>query len=145
MKNIVAIACGIVTARKLGENARAMMATLGLAETVRLALANGGKLETFSGIAGVGDLLATASSSTSRNTSLGMALGEGRPVSEVLGERKEVTEGAFSLAPVATLARQLHVSMPIARTLDGVLNHGQNLDEALALILHNLPRMFHSA
>ena len=145
MKNIVAIACGIVTARKLGENARAMMATLGLAETVRLGLAKGAKPETFHGIAGVGDFLATACSTTSRNTSLGLALGEGRPVSEVLLERKEVTEGAFSLAPVATLARQLRVTMPIARSLDGILNHGQNLDEAFALILNNLPKMFHAA
>ena len=143
MKNVIAIACGIVTARKFGENARAMMATLGLAETVRLGLAKGGKLETFSGIAGIGDLLATASSPTSRNMSLGLALGQGRPVSEVLGECREVTEGAYSLAPVAALARQLRVSMPITRILDGVLNHKQNLDEAFALILNNLPKMFH--
>jgi glycerol-3-phosphate dehydrogenase (NAD(P)+) len=139
MKNVVSIASGIVAGRKLGENARATLITLGLAEAIRLGVAKGAKASTFHGLAGIGDLMLTANSLKSRNTSLGVALGEGRRLADVLATRKEVTEGAFSVEAVAMLARQLHVNMPITEALDGVLNHGVNLDDAMVQALHHLP------
>jgi glycerol-3-phosphate dehydrogenase (NAD(P)+) len=102
-------------------------------------VAKGAKASTFHGLAGIGDLMLTANSLKSRNTSLGVALGEGRRLADVLATRKEVTEGAFSVEAVAMLARQLHVDMPITEALDGVLNHGVNLDDAMVQALHHLP------
>ena len=139
MTNVISIASGIVAGRKLGENARATVITLGLAEATRLGLAKGAKAATFTGLAGIGDLMLTANSLKSRNTSLGFALGEGRRLADVLAERKEVTEGAFSVEAVAALARQLRVEMPITQALDQVLNHGVHLDDAMVQALHHLP------
>jgi glycerol-3-phosphate dehydrogenase (NAD(P)+) len=131
MKNVVAIASGVLAGRKLGENARATMVTVGLAEAVRLGLARGARRETFDGLAGIGDMMLTANSLQSRNTSLGFALGEGRKLEEVLAGRKEVTEGAFSAEAVVTLARQLGVDMPVTQAVDQLLNHGAGLDSTV--------------
>ena len=105
----------------------------------RGAMVKGAKAETFLGLAGAGDFMLTAHSLTSRNTSLGVALGEGKGAAEVLGSRKEVTEGAHSVAAAAMLAAQLHVDMPIVRALDALLNHGAGLDEAIAQLMRHLP------
>lgn len=139
MKNVVSIASGIVAGRKLGENARATVITMGLMEAARLGLAKGAKLETFVGLAGAGDFMLTANSLQSRNTSLGVALGEGKRLDEVLAGRKAVTEGVFSVEAVAALARQLHVEMPITQALDALLNHGASLDQAMAQLMKHLP------
>ncbi len=128
MKNVVAIASGVLAGRKLGENARATMVTVGLAEAVRLGLARGARRETFDGLAGIGDMMLTANSLQSRNTSLGFALGEGSKLEEVLAGRKEVTEGAFSAEAVVTLAQRLGVQMPVSQAVDALLNHGAGLD-----------------
>jgi glycerol-3-phosphate dehydrogenase (NAD(P)+) len=128
MKNVVAIASGLLAGRRLGENARATLVTLGLAEATRLGLAKGAKRETFDGLAGIGDMMLTANSLQSRNTSLGFALGEGKTLDEVLGARKEVTEGVFSAGAVATLARKLGVTLPICAAVDELLNHGASVD-----------------
>ena len=128
MKNVVAIASGLLAGRKLGENARATMVTIGLAEAVRLGLAKGAKRETFDGLAGIGDMMLTANSLQSRNTSLGFALGEGRSLEEVLAGRKEVTEGAFSAEAVVTLAQRLGIAMPVSFAVDQLLNHGASVD-----------------
>jgi len=128
MKNVVAIASGLLAGRKLGENARATMVTIGLAEAVRLGLAKGAKRETFDGLAGIGDMMLTANSLQSRNTSLGFALGEGRSLEEVLAGRKEVTEGAFSAEAVVTLAQRLGIAMPVSFAVDRLLNHGASVD-----------------
>ena len=142
MKNVISIASGIAAGRKLGENARATLVTLGLAEATRFGLAKGGHLPTFMGLAGIGDFMLTANSLKSRNTSLGVALGEGRRLADVLAERKEVTEGAFSVERVAALAQQLHVDMPITHALDSILNHGADLDATLAHFMAHLPPVF---
>ncbi len=139
MKNVIAIASGIVHGRKLGEDARATLITMGLQEAVHLGLAKGAKSETFLGLAGVGDFMLTAQSMQSRNTTLGIALGEGKKLQDVLAGRKEVTEGAFSVEGVAALARNLHVDMPVTFTLDALLNRGATLDEATARFLKHLP------
>jgi glycerol-3-phosphate dehydrogenase (NAD(P)+) len=132
MKNVVAIASGLLAGRKLGENARATLVTLGLAEATRLGLAKGARRETFDGLAGIGDMMLTANSLQSRNTSLGFALGEGKTLAEVLGVRKEVTEGVFSSGAVATLARKLGVTLPVCAAVDDLLNHGASVDATVA-------------
>ena len=135
MKNVLAIAAGIVQGKKLGENARATIITRGLAETIRLGVAKGARTETFMGLSGVGDLVLTCNSMQSRNTSLGVALGEGRKPGEVLAGRKEVTEGALSVEAVAALAKRLRLEMPIVEAVDQVLNHGADLDATIARLL----------
>ena len=138
MKNVIGIASGIAAGREFGENARSTLVTYGLSETMRLGLAKGADRETFSSLAGIGDLMLTANSLQSRNTSLGVALGEGRKLADVLAGRREVTEGAFSVEAVAALARGLHLEMPITQTLDQVLNHGRDLDEAISDLMARL-------
>lgn len=142
MKNVVAIASGIAHQMDLGENARATIITLGLAEASRLALAKGGRAETFAGLAGAGDFMLTAHSLQSRNTTLGVELAKGRSAAEVLGGRKEVTEGAFTVTAAAALARQLHVEMPLTDALDGIINAGLRVDAAIARLRRHLPPLF---
>jgi len=131
MKNVVAIASGLLAGRKLGENARATMVTVGLAEAVRFGLAKGARRETFDGLAGIGDMMLTAHSMQSRNTSLGFALGEGKTLQEVLAGRKQVFEGAFSAQAVVKTARPLGVDMPVSFAVDELLNHGASVDAAV--------------
>jgi len=142
MKNVVSIASGIAHGRRLGENARATIVTMGLEESVRLGIAKGAKASTFLGLAGAGDFMLTANSLQSRNTSLGVALGEGRKLADILAGRKQVTEGAFSAEAVAALARQLHVEMPITEALDGLLNRGVDLEAAIGAFLARLPALY---
>lgn len=139
MKNVVAIASGIAAGRRLGENARATLITLGLDEAIRLGAAKGARAETFLGFSGIGDLMLTANSLQSRNTSLGVALGEGRRLADVLAGRKEVTEGAFSAEAVVALARRLGVTMPISEAVDAMLNHGAPLDDTIARLVASCP------
>jgi len=131
MKNVIAIAAGIAAGRKLGENARATLVTLGLEETMSLGVAKGARPGTFFGLAGVGDMTLTANSMTSRNTSLGHAIGEGRP----MPEKAPLCEGFFSTPVVAALARRLDVKMPITFALERVLEGGEALDAAIAGVL----------
>jgi glycerol-3-phosphate dehydrogenase (NAD(P)+) len=98
----------------------------------------GAKPETFMGVSGIGDLMLSANSMQSRNTSLGAALGEGKKLADVLAARREVTEGAFSTEAVAALARKLGIDMPITFALDEVLNHGADLDAAMARLMAHL-------
>jgi glycerol-3-phosphate dehydrogenase (NAD(P)+) len=142
MKNVVSIASGIAHGRGLGENARATIVTLGLEESVRLGIAKGAKAETFLGLAGAGDFMLTANSLQSRNTSLGVALGEGKRLADILAARRQVTEGAFSVEAAAALARGLGVEMPITAALDALLNHGESLDAAMGRFLHHLPPLY---
>lgn len=135
VKNVLAIACGIVEGRGLGDNARAALITRGLAEMTRLAAAKGGRPETLMGLSGLGDLILTASSTQSRNYSLGFALGQGRSLAEILGERRSVTEGVHSAGAVVDMAGRLGVEMPISAAVDAVINKGQSLDEAIRALL----------
>ena len=141
MKNVIAIASGIAAGRKLGENARSTLVTFGLAESMRLGFAKGARRETFAGLAGIGDLMLTANSLQSRNTSLGVALGEGRKLADVLAGRKEVTEGVSSVEALTALATRLGLDMPITQALDQVLNYEADLDQAIADLLVRLSRI----
>jgi len=131
MKNVVAIASGVLAGRKLGENARATLVTRGLAEAIRFGLAKGARRETFDGLAGIGDMMLTAHSMQSRNSTLGFALGEGKRLADVLAGRKQVFEGAFSAQAVVKLAACLGVDMPISIAVDQLLNHGAALEASV--------------
>ncbi len=135
MKNVLAIACGIVTGKQLGNSMRAMLVARGLAETVDLGLALGARLETFLGLSGIGDIDLSCNSPQSRNMSLGIALGEGHRLAEVLGERITVQEGVHSAGAVAALAARLGVEMPIAAMVDRILNRGAAPDEEIGALL----------
>jgi glycerol-3-phosphate dehydrogenase (NAD(P)+) len=135
VKNVLAIACGIVAGRGLGENARAALITRGLSEMVGLAVAKGGRATTLMGLSGLGDLTLTCTAMQSRNYSLGAALGAGRTLAEVLGARNSVAEGVATAAAVAALARSLGVEMPIVAAVDAILHHDAMIDEAIRALL----------
>ncbi|MFP6736540.1 MAG: NAD(P)H-dependent glycerol-3-phosphate dehydrogenase [Rhodospirillales bacterium] len=135
VKNVLAIACGIVQGRGLGDNTRAALVTRGLAEMIRLGTAKGARPETLAGLSGLGDLALTCNAMQSRNFSLGVALGEGASLDEVLAGRNSVAEGVFTAASVTELARRLGVEAPICAAVDGVLNHFADIDAAIAGLL----------
>ena len=134
-KNVLAIACGIVMGRGLGENPRAALVTRGLAEVARLSRALGGKAETMLGLAGVGDLVLTCNSMTSRNTSLGFELGRGGRLEEILARRHSVAEGVSTAAAIEALAGRLGVEMPICATVAAILDRRAAIDQAIRDLL----------
>ena len=135
VKNVIAIACGIVAGRKLGDNARAALITRGLAEITRLGRARGARPETLMGLSGLGDLTLTCTSGLSRNYSLGIALGEGQTLDALMAGRRSVAEGVFSAGAAAALAETLGVRMPIAGGVDAILNHGAPIEAAIEALL----------
>jgi glycerol-3-phosphate dehydrogenase (NAD(P)+) len=132
-KNVIAIAAGAVIGAGLGENARAALITRGLAELARLAVALGGRSETVMGLSGLGDLLLTCTGPASRNFSLGLALGRGERLDDVLAARSAVTEGVAT-AP-ALVARAAGVDMPICAAVADLLAGRTTLAEAIAGLL----------
>lgn len=135
VKNVIAVACGVAEGRKLGDGARAALITRGFAELTRLGLAMGAKAETLSGLCGLGDLVLTCCSMSSRNTSLGAALGEGRALKDVLAERRSVAEGAESAPAVVALAKKHGVEMPICEAVDAIVAERIGIDEAIVALL----------
>jgi len=135
VKNVLAIACGIVKGKKLGDNARATLITRGLAEIAHLGKAKGAKTETLMGLSGLGDLTLTCNAMQSRNFSLGVALGEGRTLDEITNERHSVAEGVFTASSVSELARRLEVDTPICLAVDAVLNHFADIDSTIQGLL----------
>jgi glycerol-3-phosphate dehydrogenase (NAD(P)+) len=135
LKNVLAVASGIAMGKKLGESARATLFARGLAEMARLGVAMGGRIETFMGLSGAGDLNLSCNSPNSRNTSLGIALGEGKDLNAVLRSRVTVQEGVHSAESVAVLAKRHDVDMPIVMAVDRLLNHGEGVDAAIAGLL----------
>jgi len=135
VKNVLAIACGIVTGRSLGDNARAALITRGLAEIVRLGLAKGAQAETLMGLSGLGDLVLTCTGEQSRNMSLGMALGRGETLDAVLGARTSVAEGVATADSVMRLAGRLGVEMPIAAAVRAVVHGEATIDDMIEGLL----------
>lgn len=135
VKNVLAIACGIVVGRGLGDNARASLITRGLAEMIRLGVAKGGRAETFRGLSGLGDLVLTCSSAQSRNFGLGVALGRGRPLEAALRGSRSVVEGVATAASIARAAEGLGIEMPIAAGVDALLHRGEAVDTVIDLLL----------
>jgi glycerol-3-phosphate dehydrogenase (NAD(P)+) len=135
LKNVLAIACGIVMGRGLGDNARAALTARGLAELMRLGRAKGADPATLMGLAGLGDLVLTCTSRQSRNLSLGIALGEGAGLAEALAGARGVVEGAATAGAAVALAARLGVELPIAQAVDTVLNGGAAIDATIAALL----------
>jgi glycerol-3-phosphate dehydrogenase (NAD(P)+) len=135
VKNVLAIGCGVVEGRALGDNARAALITRGLAEMSRLAVGKGGRAETCMGLSGLGDLVLTASSGQSRNYSLGFGLGQGRALGELLAQRRAVVEGVATAPAVLTLAARVGVELPVCSAVDGLLHKGAGIDDTMRALL----------
>ncbi|WCT73221.1 NAD(P)-dependent glycerol-3-phosphate dehydrogenase [Sphingomonas naphthae] len=121
VKNVLAIACGVVEGAGLGQNARASLISRGFAEMTRFGLARGARAETLAGLSGLGDLVLTCSSTSSRNFSLGKGLGQGRAAADLMADRRTVAEGAFTAPVLIEAAREAGVDMPIAEAVDALL------------------------
>lgn len=135
VKNVIALAVGICDGQSLGDNSKASVITRGLAETTRLATVLGGRLETFSGLAGLGDLVATCASPLSRNRTAGRLLGEGLSTDQVTEQLTQTAEGMKSGSAVLELARRHGVDMPISEAVVAVLNGALEVDTIASLLL----------
>lgn len=131
VKNVLAIACGVVAGRALGESARAALISRGLAEMTRLGTALGARSETFMGLSGLGDLVLTATGRRSRNLAFGMALGEGLPPTSLLAEGMPLAEGAHTAEIAGTLAANRHVDAPIITAVAAILAGSLSVDAAI--------------
>ena len=140
VKNVLAIACGVVEGKGLGQNARAALIGRGFAEMTRFGLAFGARRETLVGLSGLGDLVLTCSSTSSRNYSLGKGIGEGRSAAELLSDRKTVAEGAFTAPVLARLARDKGVDMPIVEAVEALIAGRASVDEVLGALLSRPPK-----
>ncbi|MBV8187408.1 MAG: NAD(P)-dependent glycerol-3-phosphate dehydrogenase [Alphaproteobacteria bacterium] len=135
VKNVLAIAAGIVEGRGLGHNASAALVTRGFAEMARLGQAMGVELETLTGLSGLGDLVLTCHGPLSRNRSLGAALGEGMTVAEFMSGRRQVVEGEATAPAVLARAARLQIEMPICAAVNAILHRGADLDDAIRSLL----------
>jgi glycerol-3-phosphate dehydrogenase (NAD(P)+) len=135
VKNVIAIAAGMAAGMGFGDNTRATLITRGLAEMARLGVAMGGRPETFAGLAGMGDLIATCSSAQSRNNAVGLQLGAGRTIREILESTNMVAEGVKSSPSVLDLARRYGVEMPITEQVVAVCHEDRPVPEALAELM----------
>jgi len=135
VKNVLAIACGVVEGAELGRNARAALIARGFAEMTRFGLARGARAETLAGLSGLGDLVLTCSSEQSRNFSLGLGLGRGQAAADLLAERRTVAEGAFTAPVLVEAARKAGVEMPIVEAVAALLAGKLNVGAAIEMIL----------
>ena len=140
LKNIIALGAGVCDGKELGDNAKAVFMTRGLAEIGRLAAAAGANPLTLSGLAGLGDLVATCSSTLSRNHSVGERLAKGESLQEIRESMVNVAEGVNTTAAAMALSKQLGVDMPITQAMYSVLFENVPLDEAIASLLGRAPR-----
>lgn len=131
VKNVLAIAAGILDGRGLGASAHAALVTRGFAELRRFADSFGAKPETLMGLSGLGDLILTCGSPQSRNMSLGRALAEGKTLAQILGARQAVTEGVYTAAAVVKLARERRIEMPIAEAVHAIIEGSLSVDDAI--------------
>ena len=139
VKNVLAIACGIVEGKRFGQNARAALIARGFAEMTRFGVAMGGRRETLAGLSGLGDLVLTCSSTSSRNFSLGKAIGEGGKVSELMKDRRTVAEGAHTAPVVHRIALDRDIDMPIVAAVVELLSGKVDIDELLGTLLSRPP------
>jgi len=135
VKNVLAIACGVVEGRRLGQNARAALISRGFAEMTRFGLAKGARAETLAGLPGLGDLVLTCSSTASRNFSLGKGIGEGARPADLLADRMTVAEGAFTAPVLKRAAGELGVDMPIVAAVCALLAEEESVDEVVGRLL----------
>jgi len=135
VKNVIAIASGIATGMGFGDNTRATLVTRGLAEMTRLALQLGGSLESLAGLAGMGDLIATCSSTSSRNTTVGLRLGRGEKLDDIVASTTQVAEGVRSSRAVLDLARRHGVDMPITEQVVAICHEGKSAADGLLALM----------
>lgn len=135
VKNVLAIASGMASGKGFGDNARAALITRGISELVRLGVSKGAKAETLMGLSGMGDLTLTCNSMQSRNFSLGVALGQGEKLEDILKVRKAVTEGVFTARSVCKLAQTQRVEMPICAAVNRILNEGADITQVVEDLL----------
>jgi glycerol-3-phosphate dehydrogenase (NAD(P)+) len=140
VKNVLAIACGVVEGKGLGQNARAALIARGFAEMRRFGLACGAKRETLGGLSGLGDLVLTCSSASSRNYSLGVGIGQGCPAAELLANRRTVAEGAFTAPVLARVSREKGIDMPIVNAVDALVAGRASVEQVLDELLSRPPR-----
>ncbi|MCQ2914401.1 MAG: NAD(P)-dependent glycerol-3-phosphate dehydrogenase [Alphaproteobacteria bacterium] len=131
VKNVMAIAAGIVAGKKLGDNAHAALITRGLAEINRLAISLGANPITLMGLAGIGDLVLTANSTQSRNFTVGLELGKGKSLSEILDGKKSVAEGVYTASAVLEKAKTMNIEMPICEALSKIMNDNEKVDDII--------------
>ena len=135
VKNVLAIACGVVAGRRLGQNAAAALIARGFAEMVRFGGARGARAETLAGLSGLGDLVLTCSSTSSRNYSLGLGLGRGDSAESLLANRRTVAEGASTAPVLAEAARACGVEMPIVEAVRDLLAGVASVDAVVERLL----------
>ena len=135
VKNVIAIASGISTGMGFGDNTRATLITRGLAEMTRLAMKMGGSLESLAGLAGMGDLIATCSSTSSRNTTVGIRLGKGERLADIIASTSQVAEGVKSSRAVLDLARKHGVDMPITEQVVAICHEGVSAADGLLALM----------
>ena len=135
VKNVLAIAAGIVDGLELGANAHAALITRGFRELVRFGVAHGAHIQTLSGLSGLGDLMLTSSSQLSRNMSLGQALGRGQNLEQIMGARNSVSEGVFTASAVMGIAQQKQIDMPICQSVQEVLSGTLTIEHAVKALL----------
>lgn len=140
LKNVIAIAAGIADGLGMGLNTRAALITRGLAEMTRLAVRKGANPLTLSGLSGLGDLVLTCTGELSRNRRVGMELGRGRPLAEVLGEMKQVAEGVKTAKSVRDLSQKLGVEMPICDQVYAIAHEGKSAKAALVELMTRPPK-----
>lgn len=132
LKNVIALAAGAADGLGCGDNTKAALITRGIAEMSRLGVAMGGRIETFNGLTGIGDLIVTCASVHSRNRKAGFLIGQGKTMQEAMDEVKMVVEGVYSAKAAMTLSRKYHISMPIVEEVNAVLFEDKPAKEALA-------------
>jgi glycerol-3-phosphate dehydrogenase (NAD(P)+) len=138
-KNVIAIAAGMADGLGAGDNTKATVITRGLNELSRLGEAMGGHSATFAGLAGMGDLIATCMSPQSRNRHVGEQLGAGKPIEEIIESMNQVAEGVKAASVIMEFANEFGLSMPIAREVDGVINHGSTVEQAYSGLIAEVP------
>ena len=140
VKNVLAIACGVVDGRGLGQNARAALIARGFAEMTRFGLAAGARRETLAGLCGLGDLVLTCSSTASRNFSLGKAIGEGRDAAALMADRRTVAEGAHTAPVLHRLATERGIDMPIVAAVAALLDGSLSADDVVDRLMSRPPK-----
>lgn len=140
LKNVIAIAAGVVDGMGLGNNTRAALLTRGLAEMTRMGQAMGASPMTFAGLAGMGDLILTATGALSRNRTLGLELAKGRSVEDILGKRRAVTEGVGTAKAALELGRRTGVELPITEQIEEILWEGKRPEQAIRDLMEREPK-----
>lgn len=135
LKNVIALAAGIVDGLGLGDNTKAALITRGIAEITRLGLAMGGRFETFIGLSGIGDLIVTCTSTHSRNHNAGYLIGQGKSYQEAMDEVKMVVEGVYSAKAALALAKKYNIEVPITEQVNQVLFEGRSAKDAVTSLL----------